>query len=101
MMLSTPQGRFRFFAVAEGISCIGLFLVAMPLKYAGGIESAIKIPGMAHGLLFIAYLAATLHLSRIEKWPFKALLTGFVCGFIPFSTFWFESKVRGAALQTA
>ncbi len=66
----------------------------MPLKYAAGIESAIKVPGMVHGLLFLAYLAFTFHLSRIESWSFGKLFTGFICGFIPFSTFWFESNVR-------
>ena len=99
-MLSTPHARFRFFAVAEGISCIALFLIAMPLKYAAGIESAIKVPGMIHGLLFLAYLAVTFHLSRIEKWSLGKLATGFICGFIPFSTFWFESKVRQASPAT-
>jgi integral membrane protein len=93
-MLNTPHGRFRFFAVAEGISCIALFLVAMPMKYAMGIKQAIQIPGLVHGILFLLYLGVTLQISQLEKWPASKLLLGWFCGFIPFSTFWFESKVR-------
>ncbi len=75
-----------------------LFLVAMPLKYGLKMESAIKVPGMVHGLLFLAYIGFTFLLFLKEKWRFGKLLTGWACGFVPLATFWFEGRVRREAV---
>ena len=39
----------------EGYSYIILLFIAMPLKYLAGIAIAVKIVGMIHGILFIAF----------------------------------------------
>ena len=51
----TPVGRFRIVAFWEGISYLLLLFVAMPLKYGLGIDMAVRIVGLAHGVLFLGY----------------------------------------------
>jgi integral membrane protein len=48
--------RFRLVATLEGISFLVLLFVAMPLKYFAGMPKAVSVVGMAHGLLFVAYM---------------------------------------------
>ena len=45
----------RIIGNIEGVSYLILLFIAMPLKYAYDMPMAVKITGMAHGLLFIAY----------------------------------------------
>ena len=42
----------RWIMLAEGISCIVLFFIAMPLKYIWGMNTAVSIAGGLHGFLF-------------------------------------------------
>lgn len=79
-------------AILEGVSCIALFFIAMPLKYFGGYENAVKIPGMAHGVLFVLYCLSLLPVYFIYKWDFKTLLISGFASIIPFGTFWADWK---------
>ena len=45
--------RFGIINTIEGYSYLILLFIAMPLKYLLGIAMAVKIAGMAHGVLFI------------------------------------------------
>jgi integral membrane protein len=47
---------FRLVAWFEGISFLLLLGVAMPLKYVFAMPMAVRIIGMAHGVLFIVFL---------------------------------------------
>ncbi len=88
----TPVGRFRIVAFWEGISYLLLLFVAMPLKYGLGIDMGVRVVGMAHGVLFIAYLA-TLGLA----WSYLRTNRGvqaFVLSLVPFGTFWLEARLR-------
>tara|TARA_X000000368_G_scaffold345175_1_gene284199 strand:- start:333 stop:665 length:333 start_codon:yes stop_codon:yes gene_type:complete len=79
-------------AILEGVSCIVLFFIAMPLKYFGGYENSVKIPGMAHGVLFVLYCLALLPVFFLYKWDFKILLISGLASIIPFGTFWADWK---------
>ena len=57
----------RILGNVEGVSYLLLLGVAMPLKYAFGLPLAVKIVGMAHGVLFLAYCALPC-LSSSGKW---------------------------------
>jgi integral membrane protein len=78
---------FRMVAVAEGVSTIMLFLIAMPLKYWFGEPGLIRPAGWAHGVLFLAYLAGMVP----GLWGRRVGLTGwlrtFLAAFVPFGTF--------------
>ena len=58
----------RRIAMIEGISCILLFGVAMPMKYLYAMPMAVSIVGGIHGILFIwvCWLILQVHLDR--KW---------------------------------
>jgi integral membrane protein len=87
-------GRFRIVAFWEGISYLLLLFIAMPLKYGLGVDMAVSVVGMAHGVLFLAYLA-TLALA----WPrlgTRLSVVAFVMSLVPGGTFWLEHRLREA-----
>lgn len=92
MELNTHLGRLRVMALSEGLTCILLYLIAMPLKYILGIESAVKIPGMIHGVFFVLYLLALLPVYFEQKWNFGKLFVCGVASIVPFMTFWADKK---------
>ena len=89
---ATPVGRFRIVAFWEGISFLLLLFVAMPLKYGFGIDSAVRIVGMAHGVLFLGY-CATLALAAPRLGARRSLMA-FVISVVPGGTFWLEARLR-------
>ena len=89
---TTPIGRFRIVAFWEGISYLLLLFVAMPLKYGLGVDMAVRIVGMAHGVLFLGY-CVTLALAASLLGARRSLLA-FVLSFVPFGTFWLEARFR-------
>lgn len=89
---TTPVGRFRIVAFWEGISYLILLFVAMPLKYGLGIDMAVRIVGMTHGVLFVAYV-----LTLALAWNRLGARLGWlaaVLSFVPGGTFWLEARLR-------
>jgi integral membrane protein len=82
---------------AEAISFLVLLGVAMPLKYAAGMPLAVRVVGMAHGLLFILYVFALIRVSGEESWPRRRVITGFLASLVPLGPFWFERRWRPGA----
>ena len=78
---------FRAVAVVEGITTILLFLVAMPLKYGLGYEALIRPFGMAHGVAWLAYLAAMAVCLPGKGFSIAEWLRTFVFALFPFGTF--------------
>ncbi len=89
---ATPVGRFRIVAFWEGISYLLLLFVAMPLKYGFGIDVAVRIVGMTHGVLFLGY-CVTLAVAAPYLDARRSLLA-FVLSFVPGGTFWLEARFR-------
>lgn len=83
---------FKIIALLEGISLLALLFFAMPMKYIFANPLFVKYIGMAHGLLFILYIALAILLKVEQKWDFKKL--GIVCiaSVVPFGTFYIEKK---------
>lgn len=77
---------------AEGISYILLLFVAMPLKYLFDTPQAVSMVGMAHGLLFIAYLYMIVASKSAANWKWLTAGGLFVMSLVPFGTF-FQKKV--------
>ena len=92
MNLSTHLGRLRIAALIEGITCIALYLIAMPLKHLAEIETAVKVPGMVHGIFFIAYIIALLPVYKQQKWSYSKLTICGIASIVPFMTFWADHK---------
>lgn len=83
--------RFRAFCVAEGISWI-ILIAAMGVKYGMGIPSAVRWPGMLHGVLFVGYLVTAVPLFTKLKWSTERIYGLLLAGFLPFGTFVVERK---------
>jgi integral membrane protein len=83
---------FKTVALLEGISLLTLLLFAMPMKYLFDLPIYVRIIGMTHGLLFIAYIVMAIMLKVEENWAAKKF--GYVCiaSIIPFGTFYIEKK---------
>jgi integral membrane protein len=94
---ATAVGRFRIVAFWEGISFLLLLFVAMPLKYGFGIDMAVRIVGMAHGVLFLGYCVTLAFAAR--RLGARRSLLAFVVSFVPGGTFWLEARLRRDELE--
>jgi integral membrane protein len=84
----------RKLGICEGFSFVILLFVAMPVKYALGEPILVKIVGMAHGVLFMAYLGAGYLVFQDLRWPRKMLIILFFAATVPFGAFWFDRKLK-------
>lgn len=87
---------FRCVGWLEGLSYILLLGVAMPLKYVWGDPSWVRVVGMAHGLLFLAYIGVAFAMYDRENWSIGKLAGAFVASLLPFGPFVFEAKALKA-----
>lgn len=83
---------FRFIAFLEGLSYLLLLFVAIPVKYILGDPSYVKLLGMPHGVLFMAYIVFSVFMSFKQKWSVKVLLVILLASIIPFGTFYVDKK---------
>jgi integral membrane protein len=83
---------FRIVAFLEGISYILLLFIAVPIKYFGNDPQYVKLLGMPHGVLFIAYIILAILLGSKLKWETKTLLFILAASIIPFGTFYVDKK---------
>lgn len=91
--LSTPAKRFRFVAVLEAITWAAL-LVAMFFKWVLGHTQAVAVPGMVHGIVFIAFVLISLLTARSLTWDLKVTGLALVSSIPPFGTLVFEWWAR-------
>ena len=84
----------RILGFIEGISYLLLLGIAMPMKYFFGFPMAVKIVGMAHGVLFIAYCLLLALQMKANKWNLLFGIYLFVATLIPFGTFVTDRKLR-------
>lgn len=78
----------------EGTSFLLLLGIAMPLKYMMGIPEAVRYVGMAHGILFIAYIAILLMVVNKIKTPLWAMPAGVIGSLLPFGPFIFDHLLK-------
>jgi len=86
------KNTFRIIAFLEGVSYILLMSVGLYFKYQLGDPSYVKLLGMPHGILFVAYLVFALLLKENEKWNKTELFIVLVCSILPFGTFYIDQK---------
>ena len=83
---------FRIIALLEGISYILLLGIATPVKYFLEEPKFVKLLGMPHGLLFIAYIAFAFLLRKEFAWNNKEFGIILLASIIPFGTFYIDKK---------
>ena len=103
----TTAGRFRLVALAEAVTWVGL-LVGMYFKYLGTprTEIGVKIFGMAHGVVFIAFVVAAILVGRAFTWRASTWFLALLASIVPLGSviflIWAERTgrlgVRGGAM---
>ena len=84
--------------MAEAVTW-ALLLIGMVLKYVTDItELGVRVFGMVHGVVFIAYWLTTLLVAVDQRWTARRTLLGLVSAVPPFMTVWFDryAERRGA-----
>lgn len=79
-------------AILEGISYLLLF-ITMPLKRIYALAAPNYYVGMAHGVLFIAYILLVFLANNQQKWSVKTQFYAYLASLIPFGTFIAEKKI--------
>ncbi len=87
--LGSPAKRFRFVAVLEAITWLAL-LIAMFFKWVLGHTEAVAVPGMVHGIVFIAFVAISVVTAMQLRWSLKVTALALVSSIPPFGTLVFE-----------
>ena len=82
--LRSAAGWFRLIALAEAVSWVGL-LVGMYFKYLGTprTEVGVKVFGMTHGLIFIAFVMSGLLVGIACKWSAGTWLLALLASIVP------------------
>jgi integral membrane protein len=80
----STAGRFRIVALAEAVSWVGL-LIGMYFKYLGTprTEIGVKVFGMAHGLVFIAFVITAVFAGLAFKWAPGSWLLALLASIVP------------------
>ena len=86
-----PLKLFRLIAFIEGVSFLVLLFIAMPLKYWAGLPLAVRLVGMAHGVLFVLFIISLLDVMIRYRWSLLRGTMIFLSSLIPFGTFVVDS----------
>jgi integral membrane protein len=92
---SNPIDRLRLASILDGVSYLILLGIAMPLKYLAGMPMAVRIVGMAHGILFLALCWCLLVALLDKRLSFKWCVIVFLCALVPFAPFFLDRKLKG------
>jgi integral membrane protein len=65
----------------------------MPLKYLAGQPEAVRMVGMAHGLLFVLYVLLVIMAAIERSWSFKKTVLAFLASLVPFGPFYADKKL--------
>jgi len=83
---------FRIVSFLEGTSYLLLLFVATPIKYFMEDPQYVKILGMPHGLLFVAYIVLAYLIKDEMKWNGKTFGIVLLASILPFGTFYVDKK---------
>ena len=84
---------FRATALLEGLSYIMLLFVAVPIKYLWEDPTYVKLLGMPHGLLFVAYVVIAVVVGLERGWNSRTWTMVMLAAIIPFGTFYMDKKL--------
>ena len=105
--LRSVAGWFRLVALLEAVSWVGL-LVGMYFKYLASspTEIGVKVFGMAHGLIFVAFVAAALLAGIAFKWSVGTWSLALIASIVPLGSVIFlrwadRTGKTGAAVPAA
>lgn len=98
-MLRNPLARLRVVGLLEGLSFLLLLGVAMPLKYLAGKPEIVSVVGMAHGVLFMLFVAAVAQVAVERGWPLSRVALALAASVLPFGPFVLDARLLRAELE--
>ena len=98
-MLRTPLARLRAIGLLEGLSFIVLLGIAMPLKYVAGMPEMVRVVGMAHGILFLLFVAAVAQVAVERRWPLARVALALAASVVPFGPFVLDARLLRRELE--
>ncbi|MGD1979587.1 MAG: DUF3817 domain-containing protein [Akkermansiaceae bacterium] len=93
-MFQYPLGLLRLTSLLDGLSFIILLYFAIYEKRILGDDTAVRVPGMVHGVIFTVFLVLLYLTMEKRQWPIKRAALVFVCSLIPFAPFFLEPKLK-------
>jgi len=94
--IKTSIGRLRVIGFWEGVSFLVLLGIAMPLKYLYHEPGAVRVVGMAHGVLFMLYVWAAIQAALEHNWTWKRAALVLLASLLPAGPFVVEAKLLRA-----
>ena len=91
---------FKWIANLEGVSFLSLLFIAMPLKYLAGEPAAVRVVGMAHGILFTLYVLAAIHAALEYNWSWKRTALVLLASVLPAGPFIVDAKLLRTQNET-
>ncbi len=104
--LRSVAGWFRLVALLEAVSWVGL-LLGMYFKYLGSprTEIGVKVFGMAHGLVFVAFVVAGLLAGVAFRWAAGKWLLAVLASIVPLGSviflIWADRTAKFGAVAMA
>ncbi len=91
--MSDPLPALRVTSLIEAVSYMFLLGIAMPLKYWWDSPMAVRISGMAHGVLFLllVWLLVRAHFER--RWSIGRISLVFLASLVPIVPFLMDRRV--------
>ncbi|MCX8240126.1 MAG: DUF3817 domain-containing protein [Akkermansiaceae bacterium] len=93
-MFQFSLGFLRLFSLLDGLSFIILLYFAIYEKRILGDETAVRVPGMIHGVIFTVFLILLYLTMGKRKWSIKRAALVFICSLIPFAPFFLETNLK-------
>lgn len=91
--LKTSIGRLRVIGFWEGVSFLVLLGIAMPLKYWAGEPGAVRVVGMAHGILFMLYVWAAIQAALEHNWSWRRTALVLFASLLPAGPFVVDARL--------
>lgn len=94
----TPATVFKRLAFAEAVTWT-LLILGMVLKYVTHTtDLGVQIFGLVHGVVFLAYVIATIAVWVDQQWRVSTGVLGLFSSVVPYATVWFEHLVQSRGL---
>ena len=82
--------RYRIMAWIVGVLLIALVLVAVPVKYAAGIDEPVTVLGTLHGWLYVIFFLTACDLAVRARWSLRDTVLTVLAGTVPGLSFYAE-----------
>lgn len=84
----------RAASLLDGLSFVILLYFAIYEKRVLGDATAVRIPGMIHGIIFTVFLILLYLTMEQREWTLKRAGLVFFCALVPFAPFFLEPLLK-------